>query len=312
MLLILMIGLISPDSQSQIIQIGNVKIGGKPGELPTMLIGSIFYEGDKTVEDPIKGVFDEERAEELVEKQSDLSMRTGNPHMIDIMGISSEAMHNYIDFISVITDAPILIDSTSAEAKISSIKYAKEVGLIERLVYNSINSYTREEEILAIREAGVKSAIILASNPTNAWPIGRIKVLEGESNSEGLLSMAERAGIENILLDSVVIDVPGIGIAAEAIQLIKKQFSLPAGAAPCNAVFEWKRVKEFGPQARNINSANAASILQMVGADFILYGPIRMSEVIFPACAMTDAVIAYGMRKHGVKPSGQHPLYRIF
>ncbi len=75
---------------------------------------------------------------------------------------------------------------------------------------------------------------------------------------------------------------------------------------------EWERVKEFGPQARNINSAGAATILQMVGANFILYGPIRMSEVIFPSCAMTDAIIAYAMRKHGVKPNRQHPLYKIF
>jgi tetrahydromethanopterin S-methyltransferase subunit H len=58
-----------------------VEIGGQPGELGTTLIGSIFYERDKTVEDSAKGTFDKKRAKELIEKQSALSEKTGNPHM---------------------------------------------------------------------------------------------------------------------------------------------------------------------------------------------------------------------------------------
>ncbi len=305
-------GLLSAEGKRTVFQVGNVEIGGQPGELATTLIGSIFYERDKTVEDPVKGKFDEKRARDLIQKQVDLSERTGNPHMVDVMGITPVAMEKYIDFVSELTNSPIVIDSTSAEAKISSIKYAKEIGLIDRVVYNSISCHTREDELSAIEEAGVKSAVVLAFNPANAWPAGRIAILAGEHGENCLLDTVKNAGVKNILIDAVSIDVPGIGLTAEAVKLIRSHFDFPAGAAPCNAVLEWERVKEFGPQARNINSAGAAIVLQMAGANFILYGPIRMSEVIFPACAMTDAIIAYDMRKHGVKPSRKHPLYRIF
>ena len=39
-------------------EIAGVKVGGQPGENPTVLVGTIFYEGQKIVEDPVKGFFD--------------------------------------------------------------------------------------------------------------------------------------------------------------------------------------------------------------------------------------------------------------
>jgi tetrahydromethanopterin S-methyltransferase subunit H len=51
----------------------------------------------------------------------------------------------------------------------------------------------------------------------------------------------------------------------------------------------------------------------MGGADFIFYGPIKYAEVAFPACAMTDAIIAYRAMRHGIRPKVKsHPLYKIF
>jgi hypothetical protein len=41
--------------------------------------------------------------------------------------------------------------------------------------------------------------------------------------------------------------------------------------------------------------------MQYAGANFILYGPIERSEVVFPAAAMTDAIIVYNVRIHGIK-----------
>ena len=39
-----------------VFDIGGVKIGGQPGENPTVMIGSIFYKGDKLVQDERKGI----------------------------------------------------------------------------------------------------------------------------------------------------------------------------------------------------------------------------------------------------------------
>ena len=57
----------------EIFTIHNVKVGGQPGELPTVLIGTIFYEGHKIVKNPMKGEFDRKQAEELLKKQEELS-----------------------------------------------------------------------------------------------------------------------------------------------------------------------------------------------------------------------------------------------
>jgi tetrahydromethanopterin S-methyltransferase subunit H len=83
------------NTPQKIFEIGGIKIGGQPGELPTTLIGSIFYEGQKIVEDPKRGVFDMARAEELIVKQEELSDLTGNPCMLDMVCTSIEAARSY-------------------------------------------------------------------------------------------------------------------------------------------------------------------------------------------------------------------------
>lgn len=79
------------ETPQKIYEIGGIRIGGQPGELPATLIGSIFYQGHKIVEDPKKGVFDRARAEELIVKQDELSDLTGNPCMLDVVCTSIEA-----------------------------------------------------------------------------------------------------------------------------------------------------------------------------------------------------------------------------
>ena len=49
--------------------IAGVQIGGQPWERPTVLIGSMFFAGDKIVQDPIKGIFDEDKAKHLLKKE---------------------------------------------------------------------------------------------------------------------------------------------------------------------------------------------------------------------------------------------------
>ncbi|MBC7131437.1 tetrahydromethanopterin S-methyltransferase subunit H, partial [Candidatus Bathyarchaeota archaeon] len=52
------------NTPQQVFEIGNVKVGGQPGETPTVLIASIFYEGHHIVKDPDKGEFDAKAAED--------------------------------------------------------------------------------------------------------------------------------------------------------------------------------------------------------------------------------------------------------
>jgi len=299
------------ETEQKIFQIGKIQIGGQPGQLPTVLIGTIFYERHKIVKDMEKGIFDKEAAEQLIRTHEELSERTGVPCMIDVVGVTPTAILKYLDFVAEKTEMPILIDSTSAEVKIAGIKHANEVGLADRVVYNSITHHVTQEELDAIRENNIKAAVILTYNPHNVWPKGRIELLKGNGSKKGLLALAEEAGIEKPLVDTAVLDVPTL--AAEAVKLVRNEFGLPAGGAPANAVLEWKRVKEISPDAKKVCMANAVTAMQYAGANFLLYGPIRYAPTIFPAVAMADAIIAYSARLKGVSPrTKDHPLFNIF
>ncbi len=301
------------EREQKILEIGGVHVGGQPGEFATVLIGTIFYEGHKIVDDAERGLFDRGKAEDLIKRQEELSEKTGNPHMVDVVGSTSSAIQTYIDFVSNVTDAPIFVDSTYTDVKIAGIRYAAETGLLDRTVYNSITYHVNPAEIEALKGLDVRSAVILAYNPKNVRPMGRVELLQGSPSKEGLLKIADAAGIKNILVDTAVLDVPSIGWAAEAAYLVKKHFGLPSGGGPSNAVLEWKRISELGKYAKNICMASAAVAMQQAGANFILYGPIGKADSIFPAVSMIDAITAYTARLDGTKPKmKEHPLYKIF
>jgi len=302
------------EREQKVFDVSGIKIGGKPGEYPTVLIGTIFYEGHKIVHDPIGGLFDKSRAESLLKKQEEMSDLTGNPHIIDVFGPTAEALCNYIDFVADVTSAPFLVDSTSASQRIPAIKHAVEIGLKERAVYNSIDYNVKNEEIAALKEVGVKSAVVLALNPTNLWPEGRINILKGGDTQTGLLKLTEEAGIGNTLIDTCVLDVPSISLAAKAIQLVKGEFGFPAGCSPANAITTWKKARKgLGPHAYDVCMASAAVLTQLNGANFVLYGPIEFAEKVFPVCALTDALNTYYGRRMGIRPQvNNHPLAKIF
>lgn len=167
------------ERRQEIFDVGGVKIGGQPGELPTVLIGSIFHEGHKIVRDRSSGLFDEMEAERLINVQEEMSDKTGVPCMLDVVGENSKALIRYIEFVANITDSPFLINGPSASVRVEAANYVREAGLLDRAVYNSINYTLSEWEIEAVREAKVKAAIIQAFNPRNPYPDGMIKILEG-------------------------------------------------------------------------------------------------------------------------------------
>ncbi len=302
------------EKEQKIIKIGDVEIGGQPGELPTVLIGTLFYKGHKIVRDPQKGIFDKMSTEALVNRQEEFSDKTGSPHMFDIVGESAEALIKELDFVASVSKAPLLIDGLNASIRIPAAKYAIESGMGERVIYNSLGATTKEEELSELRATGIKSAIVLAYTIRHLRPQQKIDLLLGKNNMVGLLNTAKKAGLERLFIDPAVFDVPGIAFSAEAIHLIKQTTGLPAGCAAANAIDEWTRVKEFGVDSKKVCYPGISIITQTMGADFILYGPVERADVMFPACAMADAVIAYhAIHIHRIRPKcKKHPLYMIF
>ncbi len=167
------------EREQYIYDIGNIRIGGMPGETPTALAGTIFYSGHKIVKNAEKGIFDKNEAERLVNAQDRMADLTGNPALVQIFAESDIAMERYIDFVTDITDAPFLIDSTEPEARVAGLLHSEEVGLLDRAIYNSINFSIAEKEKEALMDIQHDCAIVLAFNPQDASIAGRRAVLEG-------------------------------------------------------------------------------------------------------------------------------------
>ncbi|MEM3693605.1 MAG: tetrahydromethanopterin S-methyltransferase subunit H [Candidatus Bathyarchaeia archaeon] len=299
-------------SEQKIFDIGRVKVGGQPGQLPTVLIGSIFHRGHRIVVDSKTGLFDKDRAKRLIFVQHELSEKTGNPLMIDVVGETSEALIRYMEFISEVTEAPFLPNGPDATIRLQAVRYAASAGLLERMVYNSINFTATEQEFAALKEYRVKAAIVQAFNPRNPRIDGMRQQLLGYQGKEGLLERAFKSGIEKPLILSPILDIPSIGVAAGAIFTLKNELGLPTGSAPLGVISTWKKSGEEKEFSKRLGRVAAATLCQCMGANFLIYGSIGRAKDIFPSCALIDAIIAYSMTAIGVKPlTKNHPLYKI-
>jgi tetrahydromethanopterin S-methyltransferase subunit H len=302
-------------TQQRILQIGNCNIGGQPGELPTVLIGNIFYSGMPEITNHKTGEFDKNKVTKWIRTAEDFSETTGVPHLLDVMASFPEAMKTYIVFVAEQSESVFLIDGATFEARIAGLEIVKELGLQSRAVLNAVSPQTSQDELIAIRRVGVTAAILLAQNDIDYSPKGRVKILRGFNGQKGLLETAKEADLDKILIDTIVFDVPSIAYAVESIKLVKKELGYPAGCSPANATYDWKRVQDDALKKSFIAyNASAQTIAQLAGANFLIYGPLKQARNVIPACAMTDAIIAYQAEKQfGTKPLvTNHPLFKIF
>jgi len=298
--------MLGPKLGGREVEIAGIRLGGPVGKNPTVLIGTIFYHGHKIVRDPNEGVFDVGRAEELIAMQEELSDRTGNPCMVDVLASSPRAMVRFLDFVADRTDRPILIDGTTAKVRLAGLKHAAEVGLLDRIIYNSLSPGFAREEIESIREIGLRSAILLALNMREFSTAGRVKAVRE------LLDVALANGIEKPLIDTCVMDIPSLGMACKALLKLREEVEWPIGCSPHNAIDTWRGLKtKMGKDAVKPCMAGANVLAAAVGADFLLYGPIEAAKYIFPAVAMVDAALGFLLREEGIKIGKDHPLYKI-
>jgi tetrahydromethanopterin S-methyltransferase subunit H len=282
------------NAPQKVFRIGKMKVGGQPGENPKVMIGTIFYERHKIVEDPVEGIFDEKAAEALINKQDSLCENCGLSSMYDVVGISAEAFPKYLDFVADKSENPILLDAWTLDVRLAGLQHVKEVGLSNRIVHNSIMPpEPAAQEVAAIKDAGIKASILLAFNVEDKSPAGAISVLKGTATTKGLIDVAKDAGIEGMMVDlSFANAIPGIGLSCKAIYGVKDQLGLAAGGAPSNATTVWKPfVKDkWGIDIYKAVEATCQAIPIAFGADWLMYGVIEAAPWVIPAVASVDAM----------------------
>ena len=301
-------------------EIAGVTLGGQPGEWPTVMCGSIFYDRHKIVRDASTGDFDKEAAKALLANEKELAECFGLQRMPDVIGNTFEALVKYTDFVLEQVDGPILVDSASIDILLKTFRHYKNSDVISRMVFSPLDLHTTEEHFKEIADIGVKNALVMAFSPDAVLPSQKIGILSGSENgktvaSESLLAKASQAGIENILVDVGVIDLQGTAWSSLSIEKEKSILGLPAGCAPANALFSWLRdhkdTMHSKPQTTAAGGAVYASTIYS-GADFVLYGPMHCADWAFAACASADALVSYGNRLSGVRAKTRsHALYKL-
>jgi len=290
----------------KIINISNIKIGGQPGLYPTVLFGGFFFKGDP----------DFTYAKKQIKNMYDLSNKTGNPAIPDFFIRKKDYIEEIIDFIinNVPANLPFSIDIIEPNLKIDTLKHLHKKNILSRTIYNSIHIGVINEEINALKKFTPNAVIIVAFNPKDKSPDGKIEVLENGANltSCGLLELANNLGIKNILVDTAAM-APGdnSGASIAAIPVIKEEYGLPSGCAIHNVVEKSKWLDDFNNARKPIDASSNMNI-SLFGGDFAIYGPVENSDLVFPMVAWQDILVSeYTENYFGVKTDEVHPR-RIF
>lgn len=324
------------DRKQDIYEIAGVKVGGQPGETATVLAGTIFYAKHDIVEDADKGIFDKKKAEEAINKQDEMSDITGNPAIIQIFSESEEAMKKEIEFCAEVSDAPFLIDSTVAEAKMAGAKYCDEVGLADRAVYNSINMSITDEEYEVIKNSKLESAILLAFNPKDVTVAGRADLLETGAGTikiggveKGILQIGKECGITKPIIDPATLPIgAGAGSTCACALVFKSRYGIPCGLGIHNAPSAWTWIKKYrkehsehpkkgvwiGPGAEAFKMCDIGSnvIPALLANDLIMYGPIEHAPTVFPLIGMIDMIVGEAAQvEHEIQLQEPHPYLKM-
>jgi tetrahydromethanopterin S-methyltransferase subunit H len=239
---------------------------------------------------------------------AELTEKTGLGTMLDVVATTVEAMEKYLSYLADATDFPLLIDgSDSLEVNTAGINFAKEFGLIDRVVINSLTPETKEDLYGIVKDAGLSNALLLTFN--SASMVSSSKRVE---LADTLIKKAEGAGITNILIDTGVLDLPTLGIACETQHAIKSKYGYPVGSGAHNAVSTWAGlVPKFGKEAKKPAMVGSNLMPVSLGADFVLMGPAKDAPLVYPSVAMIDVALSGILIEDRIRPDKPHPRYLI-
>ncbi len=308
------------DKKQEVFEVGGVKVGGQPGEYPTVLIGTMFYNRHKIVTNEDTGEFDKGAADSLWNDMQEMGDITGNPYINQIVGETPEAIKKFIDwFVEVDDKTPFLIDSSAGDVRSAAADYVTEIGVAKRAIHNSINSSVHEDEIEAITRSGMDAAIVLAFNATDPSVKGKLEILEvgGTGQDKGMLEIAKECGITKPLIDVAATPLgAGAGATIRAVTTVKGHLGLPVGAGYHNMASAWDWMKTFKKTHKDAYmpaDIGTNLVAQIMGSNFQLFGPIENATTVFPATAMVDIILAETAKELGIAIADEenHPISKL-
>ncbi len=296
------------EKEQKVVEIGITRMGGQPGENPVAMIATVFYTNHAALLDEKTGKIDKKLVEQELNEYSEVVEETGMQGIVDVVGAYPEALLKECEYVADIVDYPFLVDGLNDDSRIPAMEGLKEVGLLDRAILNSIDEATTEKSLTKLKEIGVKSAVLLTFGNKYIFPQKKLEFLKTI-----LIPKAQKANIENIIVDTAVLDLPSIGINVETTRLVKTELGLPTGFAPANAIYGWDFVKKYGDNSRCGGIASLMAYCINAGSDFVLFGPVKFAKCVIPAMALISGINSY-YRKRVLRKdiSDRTPLKHIF
>jgi tetrahydromethanopterin S-methyltransferase subunit H len=296
--------------EQKVCTIGDVMVGGQPGERAPLLIGNMFQKGDLILEDRKEGRFNRSIAEERIREVEQTSLQMGVPALIAMVANSEEEIKGYIDFFTSVTSMPFAIDIWQQKTRLAAARYVAEQSLHGRLLYNSITPWDDdiERQVSELRELGIRHVVVQVFDARDKRPAGRVTSLKR------LLPVVEKGNFESILIDTAVMNLPATAFSILANRLIKEEYGLPVGFAPSNGTYMWR--KNAGEQEKKSFPAIDAAVhaISALAGDFLFYGPLTGTARVFPAVAAATSMMAAAAYIEGsaLPAASRHPLNLIF
>jgi tetrahydromethanopterin S-methyltransferase subunit H len=269
-------------------QYEDIKVGKGHFELPPVMIGTIFYDGETIVDrdDPLQ--FKEQKAIKRIEKHKELADKYNIPEMIEITASTPEAMRLYLEFYLDHYKPPFVLGG-NFEARKAGVEFLQEKGIPPTdYVYNAISNLKNQEEVDLIESYNIDTVVILMLSSKNMTSTQRYGYLT-KKNQPGNVSLVEGIrdlGVEKIWVDGGVMNLESLAHIIETQQLISESLELPVGTAPGLFLFKYSSPrlnKKYHTRYRR------ASIISMTSwfSNFIFYGAIEDATESFSSVYQT-------------------------
>jgi len=276
------------DLEQKVCTIGGIKVGGQPGQNAPLLISSMFQKGDTLIESRKERKFNKKGTEERIHEMERLSQETGVPGMVAMAANTPDEIKTYVDFFISLTDMPFAIDIWVQKTRLAAARYIAELGLQDRLLYNSITPWDEdiEGQVAELKELRIKHVMVQVFDMEDKGPKGRVKSLQK------MLPTLEKGNFESILVDTSVMNLPFTAFSLVANCLIKQEFGLPVGCAPSNGTYMWRKSAGMEGGSKFLAIDAAIEAITSMGSDFIFYGPMTGTGRVFAAVSATTSLLA--------------------
>ncbi|MFX1376953.1 MAG: hypothetical protein ACFFA0_14200 [Promethearchaeota archaeon] len=260
----------------------DIKVGRGDFELPPLLIGTLFYQGQSFIDRKNSEIFDEKKALKRINTQLSLSGQYKIPNLIEISATTPKAMVKYLDFYLSNFEPPFVLGGTF-ESRVAGIEYLSEHGIKpDQYIYNTISNLKNKQELEILQKYKINSAIVLVLGSDNMTSTQRFEYITGKNqpNNISILEGLKRLGVEKIWVDGGVIRLESLAHVLETQRLVSTSLQLPVGTAPNLFLFQYSSPRlntKFHTRYRR------ASIMFIATwySNFIFYGAIEDAKESF-------------------------------